>query len=342
MLRHLFRTKRKPRAKKGKTRKQHIHKVPATVHVPVPSHKANADKTFNCNPKIGNGAIANTCITKHVLLRIRDEYNKDHPSQPIQGTHGPVELYNELKKRLQCDHEKCMLKEIDDSAERAKYAAELFAPEHPKEWDKNPNEWLSNEDIDKVIAQYESKYPDFKYLGTSAIDYDFKYSDGNCVENRLCKFDLKNSIGEGKKRFGAVFNLDKHNERGSHWVSFFVKVDPSKKQGWICFFDSATSSKGVKDLDKLVKSDAMPAEVANLIQTIIKQGANIGYRFHWQMNRRQHQQGNSECGMYSLYFIIHMLENSEKTLKCIQNHRLSDADVEKYRKIYFNGPSESV
>ena len=299
---------------------------------------SNKQRKLNCNPGTTDG-IANTCITKSVLLRVRDEYNKDHPQNRVSDSLGPVQLYNELKTRLKCDHEKCLLNEIDDSGERAKYQAELFAPEHPKEWNKNPNEWLSNHDIDRVIAQYEKIHKDFKYLGTSAIDYDFKYSDGNCVENRLCKFDLASLLKSGKTRYGAIFNLDKHDESGSHWVSFFVKVDTAKKQGWICFFDSASSSKGSKDLDELVKTEAMPAEVANLIRTIMKQGETNGYKFSWQMNRRQHQRGGSECGMYSLYFIIHMLENSEKTMNCVQNHRLSDKDVEKYRKIYFNEPA---
>jgi len=300
-------------------------------------HTIRGGKSMNCNPGTTD-KISNTCITKPVLLRVRDEYNKDHPQNRLPANLGPVQLYDELKKRLQCDHEKCLLKEIDDSAERSKYSADLFAPEHPKEWNKNPNEWLSNHDIDKVIAQYETAHKDFKYLGTTPIDYNYKYSDGNCVENRLCRFQLKSLLENGKKRYGAIFNLDKHDKGGSHWVSFFVKVDTVKKQGWICFFDSASSSRGITDLDKLVENGAMPREVATLIRTIIKQGEELGYKFKWQMNRRQHQQGDSECGMYSLYFIIHMLENSEKTMNCVQNHKLSDKDVEKYRKIYFNEP----
>ena len=33
-----------------------------------------------------------------------------------------------------------------------------FAPEAPKSWNKNPNEWLSSTDILKVMKQYEKAY----------------------------------------------------------------------------------------------------------------------------------------------------------------------------------------
>ena len=42
-----------------------------------------------------------------------------------------------------------------------------------------------------------------------------------------------------------------------------------------------------------------------------------------------------ECGMYSLYFIIHMLENKISS-NYLKTHKLDDKYVEKFRKLYFN------
>jgi hypothetical protein len=55
--------------------------------------------------------------------------------------------------------------------------------------------------------------------------------------------------------------------------------------------------------------------------------------------------GESECGMYALYFIITMLTgeteklkfvNAEDKIKFFKNKRIPDQYVNKYRKIYFN------
>jgi hypothetical protein len=104
-------------------------------------------------------------------LKIRDEYNKDH-SEKIIATK-PVLIWHELKTRLECKDERCWVDEIDNSDLRTQIKTQLFAPEYPPEWIKNKNEWLTNYDIDSVMKQYELDNKDFKYLGTTPIDYDY-------------------------------------------------------------------------------------------------------------------------------------------------------------------------
>jgi len=48
-----------------------------------------------------------------------------------------------------------------------------------------------------------------------------------------------------------------------------------------------------------------------------------------------HQSGTTECGMYSLYCIINLLEGKH-TIKYFKTHRIADKDVERYRRVYFN------
>ena len=45
--------------------------------------------------------------------------------------------------------------------------------------------------------------------------------------------------------------------------------------------------------------------------------------------------GTTECGLYSLYFIVHMLED-KLTEHYLKTHVLKDKYMEKFRKIYFN------
>ena len=49
----------------------------------------------------------------------------------------------------------------------------------------------------------------------------------------------------------------------------------------------------------------------------------------------EHQYGTTECGIYSLYFIVHMLED-RMTSQYLKTHIITDKYVNKFRKIYFN------
>jgi hypothetical protein len=52
------------------------------------------------------------------------------------------------------------------------------------------------------------------------------------------------------------------------------------------------------------------------------------------MNTLEHQQTDSECGMYSLYFIIQMLK--DKDVNYFLEHKIPDEEVFQLRKKYFN------
>ena len=68
---------------------------------------------------------------------------------------------------------------------------------------------------------------------------------------------------------------------------------------------------------------------------VISQARNLGIKLKAIHNKRQHQRTDTECGMYSLYTIIELLEN-KKTPQYFQKHRIPDKEMERLRKIYFN------
>ena len=58
--------------------------------------------------------------------------------------------------------------------------------------------------------------------------------------------------------------------------------------------------------------------------------------FHFDKNYPvEHQYGDTECGVYSLFFIVHMLED-KFTTHYLKTHNFNDKYMEKFRKIYFN------
>ena len=82
---------------------------------------------------------------------------------------------------------------------------------------------------------------------------------------------------------------------------------------------------------------------------MVEQGSQQGIAFEYYENHPlEHQHGNTECGMYSLYFIISMIShktiqgkpmNTKDKIKYFTKVRIPDGHVFKYRKKYFNEPS---
>jgi hypothetical protein len=244
-----------------------------------------------------------------------------HPDVKI-ATNDPKEIHKLLANYLSglCNKESCWLKQKHEFGELDENFKDSFAPESPDEWKKNPNEWLSSIDIIKVMKQYEKAYKCFDFIGPTPIDFDKKQLYGECVWEELCNFNLKQQITEGKTKIGIIFNTDPHNKPGEHWISMFINI----KKGNIFFFDSV----GRK----------APPEIMRFVERIKMQGKQLNPKINFKYDENhpvEHQYGNTECGIYSIFFIVHMLED-KLTEHYLKTHVLKDKYMEKFRKIYFN------
>jgi hypothetical protein len=280
------------------------------------TNKINFTK-LNCSPK---KELAFTCFTKEELMELKNAWNRMNADKI--NTNDFYEIWSSLKQKLSntCSNESCWLKQNFIKNNSNIKLIESFSPAHPKDWLKNPYEWLSNIDIMNVMSQYQKVYSCFHFLGPSPIDYDYKVSVNECVWNDLCNYELKKSISNNKKKIGVVFNLDTHEKGGSHWVSLFIHI-PKK---FIFYFDSAGAS--------------IPTQLKKFVEKVQQQGKEHSIDFTFDQNHPfQHQFSNTECGVYSLYFISNMLEDKLST-QYLKTKRLPDSLMKKYRKIYFNSP----
>jgi hypothetical protein len=294
------------------------------------TRKISKTTKMNCNPVVaGKTANVNTCYTKDTLMKIRDEYNKNHTGSKHIASDDPNIVWSKLKENLHtCEKEDCWLKELRDEKMKQEIQDYIFAPYSPPEWKENPNEWLSNIDILNVLEQHEEKHPNFEFLGPSPIDFDAKgQTQDKCIEQDVCLLSLKKELERGKNKIAIVFNLDRHDQPGSHWVSLFIDLE--HKYPFIFYFDSAGNS--------------IPKEIEVLKDRLIKEANDTNMKIKYYDNEgTDHQKGNSECGMYSLFFIITMLDKNismKDKMDLFQKKRIPDKYVEQYRKIYFNDSS---
>jgi hypothetical protein len=283
-------------------------------------------KTFNfkklrCSPKDKKDYNNFTCYTNESLYKLRDQWNKRHSDKLIK-TNDPKEIHNKLTFYLSnvCKTESCWLKQNKDFGKISEDIQESFAPVSPAEWKKNPNEWLSSLDIIKVMKQYEKAYKCFEFIGPSPIDFDTKKIYGECVWEELCNFNLEDQIKHRKTKIGIIFNTDPHNKSGEHWISMFINI----KKGKIFFFDSV--------------GRRAPNEIMKFVEKVKTQGNKLHPKINFVYDENhpvEHQYGNTECGIYSIFFIVHMLED-KFTADYLKTHVLKDKYMEKFRKVYYN------
>ena len=271
-----------------------------------------------------------TCYDNDTLHKLRDGWNARHPDARVE-TNDPTEIWTALKQRLQgvCRNEACWLKQIAGTTAIA--GDTTFAPEAPKSWIRDPDEWLSSDEIENVMKQYEDKFPAFEFLGPSPSDYSAPKLAGVCVWEELCNFSLQKYADSGTHQIGIIFNTDPHTEDGSHWVSLFINLannrnlntnNANTNNNYIFFFDST--------------GDRPQKEIREFIKTVTQQGRSLGIRFKYHENRKQHQKRNTECGMYALFMIVNLIEGTRTPEEFMRGDRIPDSHMLEFRKEYFN------
>jgi hypothetical protein len=224
-----------------------------------------------------------------------------------------------LAKKLGCSksNDRCIIqKSLLSHKEKEELLKAFLRPSMPNEWKQKPDTWLNSDDIKNVMKQYDSAYKEFRFLGVVPIDFSapdpYDTSEVKCMEDTFCKVDFQAERASGKKILGAVFNLDPHYKSGSHWVALAIDL----KRNCVYYFDSY----GMPP----------PKQVARFMRYLTLQEPKL----RLESNGRRFQYSNTECGMYSMYFIIRMIAG--ESFKKFCKHPISDKRMLEYRKVLFD------
>jgi len=299
------------------------------------SKKQNQTKPqLFCSPeRFQMGQKDNTCMSVEELQDIAKDFNKTKQAKAkarqVKITNDKKAMVEELQEKLgktcgNADH--CWVQQEFVSEETKKKILEkAFRPLKPKSWYANRKTWLNTFDILKVMKQYEDKYKDFAFLGVFPIDFAGSDEYGNCVGGpTMCHFSLKKIIEKGKKRFGMVLNLDRHDQSGSHWVAFFCNMNPRKKNFGVYYYDSVAMQP--------------PKEVATFMKSIEKDAYNVfskkvADRFAMRYNKVQKQFSNYDCGVFSEVFLTQVLKDVPFDDICRRMH--TDDEINKLRDVLY-------
>lgn len=277
-----------------------------------------------------------TCYSIQNLRDIAKEYNKLVPSsQKISLKQTKDQLHDALEKAFSdvCEHELCWTNnKLIRNGDLHNKLQSAFRPEKPLEWYDNPRTWLNTYDILFVMEQYETLYKDFKFLGVHPMDFAGKYHGkqkvGNCVNDILCNFNIKDEKFAGKKRFAFVINTDYSSRPGQHWVSIFFCLDKKYKNYGIFYYDSVAS----------------PAvdEIKHFMNTIKEQVDMDKEQEHKEFiikyNKIQKQRKDTECGVFSMVFITQCLKDVPFDFIC--QHMKTDDEINIIRNRVFYSPNK--
>lgn len=224
----------------------------------------------------------------HPRMSIRSMSRSRHTCLDSKA-HKLIMAHSQQETNCKSNDEICLINKSNLSEnDKQKLLKDYFRPKAPSEWLNDPDMWLTNKDIENVMKQYEEAYPNFKFLGAVPIDFSapdpYNKLETKCIVDTFCHVNLKSLKKDKKTIAAAVFNLDPHFKGGSHWVSLVILLGKG-----VYYFDSY----GIQP----------PLQISRFMRSLTLQDSSLelgccGRRF---------QYSNTECGMYSLYFIIRMI-----------------------------------
>lgn len=244
-----------------------------------------------CHPSIRSSAsavAAGRCLPKEV-------YEEAAKTTKTTKT-ASKSVYAAVGCEESADH--CLLDKMRMPDEKKKeLRTRYLRPRKPKAWEKDPDAWLDNFNIAEVMGQYQEAFPWFRFLGVFPIDFSApdpyrsktqKNASPQCLYKETCNIRLQEEYRRGVRGIGMIFNLDPHDKSGSHWVALYINLHNIKRP-FIGYFDSY-GYETPEMIARLMKSFTLEIKTCKLAY-----------------NARRFQFGQSECGMFSMYFLICMI-----------------------------------
>jgi hypothetical protein len=197
--------------------------------------------------------------------------------------------------------------------------SQRFRPKRPSSWRKNPTTWLSTSNIEGVMRQYRRLHPDFVFLGVHSRDFaSLRLPSVREVKRP----PLDKYLQSGKRHLGAVFNLDRYDQAGSHWVAVFISLDPTSPMYGAYYYDSVARvpPEEIAEWMVRIKGDSRLPETRRM------------FELTWNRERRQFL--HTECGMFAMAFLATAMENS-MSFREVCDGMGTDEDMLALRKIMF-------
>lgn len=233
------------------------------------------------------------------------------------------EVVAAAKAEAGCSGQRCLVDflerqgHIDPETAKAEKTHNL-KPEGPA----NSVKWLTNHNLDATTASWEKKFPAFRALPTAMMNF----TEYDCA---LGKFDPASYAARVNSpqgcSFGCVLNTDHYPGKGKHWVCVFGDLRGGAE--WTLeYFNSSGRPPPVRCVEWLV---AQRNRLRSLRRKLGREGAVDDV----VVNSRAHQSGNTECGVYCLFYLWSRLNGVG--YESFRESRVPDEKMKAFRKNLF-------
>tara|TARA_B110000263_G_C15266552_1_gene491395 strand:- start:158 stop:1273 length:1116 start_codon:yes stop_codon:yes gene_type:complete len=292
-------------------------------------------KTTNNNIDIGECLKDKACFNdEHKTIIINELNNKDKLN--IDGHTGgrgtasrldppltqPYTLNNfnnnikEIKEKFSCFSQKCIGKKLNLNLNN-------FKNDGPA----NTTELLSNVDIDSFLLLLQNNYTNFHTFNFTMNDWHNNKGNSEIIKLANDKTYICNLFKNNKNCIGFVQNTDDWNGNGIHWTAIFI--DLRENDDWNVEFFNSSGNKPSRNINNLIN-----CIINNLYSCNLKPAVcNVN---NINISKNEHQKSNTECGLYSLFYIYNRLNKIPIQYFEYNNYdRITDETMIKFRKYVF-------
>lgn len=179
---------------------------------------------------------------------------------------------------------------------------------------------LSNFNIDGTLRRWARVFPEFFPCPFAMMDFDsngdyFGDADFPAILEGRADADLGPGIGRVRRPFtcfGCVVNTDTSRGPGKHWVAVFVDCRPPPGEPWTVEYFNSTGRPPPRPMPQwMERTRARLAEYRG--DAFCKRRTGAGERAACDVvsvpvTDIDHQESQTECGLYALFYIRRRLE----------------------------------
>ena len=243
-----------------------------------------------------------TCTDENVVRAIGKIMGIDIHTNPKQ-------IMELAKNKTSCSTERCVLNR--PAVSRA-LGEEIIKKELLRNF-KIPGptdvSLLNNVNIDNTLIQWGHKFHDF-------YPCDFNMADYENTMGTLLTTDMKEDVyDKGFRTFGCVINSDVSTGRGKHWMALFADMRDTSE--WSAEFYNSSGNPPVEAWSNWLRRTITKfKEISKAYSLNVKKFSIV------KVSKLKHQESQTECGVYALYYIWARLNGVP--YKYFENHNVPD------------------
>lgn len=281
------------------------------------TRRVSTPGTAKCHPRVIGRKRDEGCLPVDIYAQIAGAHQTGGRVSKTRKNN-LMSLRKAAAEKVGCaDSDRCLLDNSGiDPLRVSELMKKYLRPKKPTDWNKQPDKWLDTNNIENVLKQHAEVRPDFKFMGAIPIDFSapdpYAKQTKKCLYDETCKMNLGDLKNKNVKYVGFVFNLDPHFKNGSHWVSMMLDIARRECN----FFDS-------------YGMEPHPL-IARLMRSFKLQDPGLKLNY----NSRRFQFGESQCGMYCIFFLTAMLDGTR--FKKFVKTSVPDYEMQNFRDFVFS------